>query len=75
MSSDIDQVLIQRIKITGSKFFLHRSFKILLLIECVHLLTGDTLPPVDPNRVRLYSMLFCPYVHRTKLVLEHKKIP
>jgi len=42
---------------------------------CVHLSTGDALPAVDSSRMRLYSMRFCPYAHRTKLVLEHKKIP
>ena len=40
----------------------------------VHLLIGDALPPVDPTRMRLYSMRFCPFVQRTQLVLEHKKI-
>jgi len=39
------------------------------------LLLGDALPTVDPNCMRLYSMRFCPYAQRTKLVLEHKKIP
>jgi len=43
-------------------------FKYLFLI-------GDALPPVDPNRMRLYIMRFCPYAHRTRLALEHKKIP
>ena len=42
---------------------------------CVHLLTGDALPPINPSCMRLYRMLYCPYAHRTKLVLEHKKIP
>lgn len=40
-----------------------------------HLEKGDALPSVDPSRMRLYSMRFCPFVHRTKLVLEHKKLP
>ena len=37
--------------------------------------TGDALPPVDPNCLRLYKMRFCPYAHRTVLILKHKKIP
>jgi len=38
------------------------------------LLTGDVMPAVDPSHVRLYLNRFCPYAHRTRLVLEHKKI-
>ncbi|GFN75175.1 glutathione s-transferase omega [Plakobranchus ocellatus] len=32
-------------------------------------------PPLKPGVLRLYNMRFCPYAHRTRLVLEHKKIP
>jgi len=39
-----------------------------------HLTTGDTLPPLEPGRLRLYSMRFCPFAMRTRLVLAAKKI-
>jgi len=44
------------------------------LSKYLYLLAGDVLPPVDASRIRLYSMLFCGYAHRTKLVLEQKKL-
>lgn len=56
------------------KFYACVSIKIGFVVKCLLLLIGDALPPVDPSCMRLYSMRFCPYVHRTKLVLEHKKI-
>ena len=32
------------------------------------------LPPLRRGILRIYSMEFCPYVHRTKLILEHKDV-
>ncbi|GFN75173.1 glutathione s-transferase omega-1 [Plakobranchus ocellatus] len=36
---------------------------------------GSTCPPTKPGVLRLYSMRFCPFAHRTRLVLHHKNIP
>ncbi|GFO17178.1 glutathione s-transferase [Plakobranchus ocellatus] len=36
---------------------------------------GAPFPPTTPGVLRLYNMRFCPFAQRTKLVLEHKKIP
>lgn len=35
----------------------------------------DPCPPRKPGVLRLYSMRFCPYAQRTRLLLEHRKIP
>jgi glutathione S-transferase len=40
-----------------------------------HLATGSPLPEVNPDLLRIYSMLFCPFAERTRLVLAHKNIP
>ena len=36
--------------------------------------SGSVCPPLTPGVLRLYSMRFCPYAQRTRLVLLHKKI-
>ncbi|CAF0712803.1 unnamed protein product [Brachionus calyciflorus] len=36
---------------------------------------GSTFPPLTKDVVRLYSMRFCPYSHRIRLVLAAKNIP
>lgn len=36
---------------------------------------GSELPPLQDGKLRLYSMRFCPFAQRTRLVLAHKKIP
>nr|AYN44516.1 glutathione S-transferase O2 [Brachionus plicatilis] len=36
---------------------------------------GSTFPPLTPGIARLYSMRFCPYSHRVRLVLAEKNIP
>ncbi|OWF53844.1 glutathione S-transferase omega-1-like isoform X1 [Mizuhopecten yessoensis] len=40
-----------------------------------HLGKESTCPPLTAGRLRLYSMKFCPYAQRTRLVLEYKNIP
>ncbi len=40
-----------------------------------HLKAGSECPPLKENELRLYSMRFCPYVRRSKLVLAAKNIP
>ncbi|XP_033762218.1 glutathione S-transferase omega-1-like [Pecten maximus] len=35
---------------------------------------GTEFPASKPGKLRLYSMRFCPYAQRTRLVLAHKKI-
>ncbi|XP_064611437.1 glutathione S-transferase omega-1-like [Liolophura sinensis] len=36
---------------------------------------GTKFPPLKPGSLRLYSMRFCPFAQRTRLLLEHKNIP
>ncbi|KAK3790458.1 hypothetical protein RRG08_015927 [Elysia crispata] len=36
---------------------------------------GSTFPATKPGVLRIYSMRFCPYAERTRLVLSHKNIP
>lgn len=40
-----------------------------------HLTTGSPCPPLEPGVLRIYSMKFCPYAERTRLVLYAKNIP
>ncbi|GAB1601912.1 glutathione S-transferase omega-1-like [Argonauta hians] len=39
------------------------------------LANGSKCPQLETSTLRLYSMRFCPFAERTRLVLEHKKIP
>ncbi|GFN91102.1 omega glutathione s-transferase [Plakobranchus ocellatus] len=36
---------------------------------------GSAFPPTKPGVLRIYSMRFCPYAQRTRMVLLHKNIP
>lgn len=40
-----------------------------------HLTIGDPCPPLKAGKLRLYSMKFCPFADRTRLVLHAKNIP
>jgi len=40
-----------------------------------HLASGSSCPPLAKGNLRLYSMKYCPYAQRTRLVLAAKKIP
>nr|XP_971184.1 PREDICTED: pyrimidodiazepine synthase-like [Tribolium castaneum] len=40
-----------------------------------HLTTGSPQPPKIEGKLRLYSMEYCPYAHRVRLVLNAKNIP
>lgn len=40
-----------------------------------HLRKGDDLPSSKPGAVRIYNMRYCPFAHRTKMALWHKRIP
>ncbi|KAF0308890.1 Pyrimidodiazepine synthase [Amphibalanus amphitrite] len=40
-----------------------------------HLTTGSECPPLKPGTLRCYSMKFCPYAQRTRLVLAAKGVP
>jgi len=44
-------------------------------MSSTHLSTGSQNPPKVDGKLRLYSNLLCPYVHRVRLVLAIKKIP
>jgi len=35
---------------------------------------GSECPPLTPGKLRLYSMRFCPFAQKTRLVLAHKNI-
>lgn len=37
--------------------------------------TGSSFPPLKEGKLRLYSMRFCPFAQRARLVLAFKKIP
>lgn len=39
-----------------------------------HLTSADPLPPLKPGVLRLYSMKFCPFAERARLVLNAKEI-
>lgn len=45
--------------------------------DCVQtrLLPGSEQPPVEEGKLRLYSMEYCPYAHRARLVLRAKGLP
>ena len=36
---------------------------------------GDPIPPKVPGKLRLYSMKYCPYAERVRIVLLAKNIP
>uniref|UniRef100_A0A0X3NM69 Glutathione S-transferase DHAR3 n=1 Tax=Schistocephalus solidus TaxID=70667 RepID=A0A0X3NM69_SCHSO len=40
-----------------------------------HLKEGDLEPPVDPERLTLYDMQFCPYCQRVRYTLDYHGIP
>ncbi|KAL7298222.1 hypothetical protein TKK_0009212 [Trichogramma kaykai] len=40
-----------------------------------HLTIGSKAPPLQPGKLRLYSMRFCPYAQRIHLVLDAKNTP
>uniref|UniRef100_A0A1I8FCK2 Glutathione transferase n=1 Tax=Macrostomum lignano TaxID=282301 RepID=A0A1I8FCK2_9PLAT len=40
-----------------------------------HLESGEPEPQLKPNLLTLYSMRFCPFAQRTRLVLQHKQLP
>lgn len=39
-----------------------------------HLAKGAELPALEAGKLRIYSMHYCPFAQRTRLVLEHKQI-
>ena len=39
------------------------------------MMSGQPLPELKKNVLRLYNMRFCPYAQRTRLVLAHKQVP
>ena len=39
-----------------------------------HLGPGSQNPPLTKGKLRIYSMVFCPYAQRVRLVLAAKKI-
>jgi len=47
------------------------QFPLLTVWVCV----GDEWPRLQSGLLRLYTMRFCPYSHRVRLVLEYKTVP
>lgn len=41
----------------------------------LYIFLGSTRPPKKDNNLRLYSMSFCPFAERARLVLLAKKLP
>jgi len=41
----------------------------------LHLSAGAAMPAVQPNLLRCYSMRYCPYAQRARLVLAYKNVP
>ncbi|KAL8597378.1 hypothetical protein ACOMHN_056141 [Nucella lapillus] len=57
---------------SGLEFAQH---KIIIMAQSQKTLqTGSPLPPLAAGTTRLYSMRFCPFAHRARLVLAHKGI-
>ena len=44
-------------------------------LETHHFVDGEEMPKVDPNKITLLNMRFCPFAERTALVLIAKRIP
>ncbi|XP_069970736.1 pyrimidodiazepine synthase isoform X2 [Penaeus vannamei] len=44
------------------------------VMETKHLSTGSTCPPQEPGVLRCYSMKFCPFAQRTRLILVAKNV-
>lgn len=44
-------------------------------MSTLHLGKGSTKPEETSGKARLYSMKFCPYAHRIRLILSMKKVP
>jgi glutathione S-transferase len=44
-------------------------------ITLKHFKTGSHCPPIEQDKLRIYSMRYCPFAQRTRLVLAHKNIP
>lgn len=36
--------------------------------------TGEAFPPKTPGKLRIYSMQYCPYAQRTRLMLALKNV-
>lgn len=39
-----------------------------------HLKNGSKMPPLTKGKLRVYSMVFCPYAQRPRLILAAKNI-
>ncbi|XP_012279207.1 pyrimidodiazepine synthase-like [Orussus abietinus] len=44
-------------------------------MSSLHLAKGSENPPKPDEIARLYSMKFCPFAHRIRLILSYKKVP
>ena len=44
-------------------------------MSLTHLGPDSEFPPLGKGKLRLYSMVFCPYALRSRLVLAAKNIP
>ncbi len=67
-------------QVNFNKFSLHRNyienyFEKLKKMSLKHLEAGSKCPKIDNGVLRLYSMKYCPYAQRSRLVLLAKNIP
>ncbi|XP_022909999.2 pyrimidodiazepine synthase-like [Onthophagus taurus] len=70
-------VFFNKVKVTSHSSCRHKinSFSTISKMSLKHLGAGSECPPKsDEKKLRLYSMEYCPFVHRVRLVLRAKNL-
>ncbi|XP_062567944.1 glutathione S-transferase omega-1-like [Saccostrea cucullata] len=65
---------LQKLQKAAVLYTVRRSFSEIKIMSEKALGRGTQCPPLAPGTLRLYSMRFCPYAQRTRLVLLHKNV-